>query len=219
MLEIDPLGFLRICVPLLGSLETPVGRRLKMNRRNAARLSRLCACCSWPAATDTAKLPVFPKSYVFDPAPAFSKNLKKPISAERYDLCESGVSAGDRVGRRHVCWPIADATPRIRAEGKSAAVAGRKIAASVQGRPAGCSRPVGDRKHRDVVRWVKFVSPLGGHGNPVTFPYRLRQLGSRRCWVSVIRSQGNSARVRIELVPCSWFSLWYPLLFGPRHGF
>src|SRR5215469_2284656 len=45
------------------------------------------------------------------------------------------------------------------------------------------------------------------------------RLGSRRCWVSVIRSQGNSARVRIELVLCSWFSLWYPLLFGPRHGF
>lgn len=100
-------------VPLLGSLETPVGRRLKINRPNAARLSRLCACCSWPlaAATDTAKLPVFPKGYVFDPRRAFTKNLKKPISRERYDLCESGVSTGDRVGRRHAYWPIADATP------------------------------------------------------------------------------------------------------------
>jgi len=100
-------------VPLLGSLETPVGRRLKINRPNAARLSRLCACCSWPlaAASDTAKLPVFPKGYVFDPRRAFTKNLKKPISRERYDLCESGVSTGDRVGRRHAHWPIADATP------------------------------------------------------------------------------------------------------------
>jgi hypothetical protein len=54
-----------------------------MNCRNAARITVVCLSlgAALAAGTDAGK-PISVKGYVLDSACAFTKNLKKPISAE-----------------------------------------------------------------------------------------------------------------------------------------
>src|SRR5437667_458351 len=70
-----------------------MGRGLKMNCRNAERLALawLLLVAALAAGTDPGK-PISVKGYVLDSACAFTKNLKKPISAECAVACAKAGS-------------------------------------------------------------------------------------------------------------------------------
>src|SRR5258708_40197449 len=105
---------------------------LKMNRRNAARLTfvglLLVACLA--AGIDAGK-PISVKGYVLDSACAFTKGLKKPISAECATACAKGGSplvlltpAGE------IYWPISGETPSTEQNSKLLPFAGQKVVAT-----------------------------------------------------------------------------------------
>lgn len=103
-----------------------------MNRHNAGRLPIACLLlvAALAAATDTGKQSVSVKGYVLDSACAFTKNLKKPISAECAVACAKAGSplvilSDDGV----VHWPIADATPASGQNERLLPFAGQRIAA------------------------------------------------------------------------------------------
>ena len=84
-----------------------------MNRRNTARLTfvYLLLVAALTAGTEAGK-PISVKGYVLDSACAFTKNLKKPISAECAVACaKAGSPLVILSDDGTIYWPIADTTP------------------------------------------------------------------------------------------------------------
>jgi hypothetical protein len=84
-----------------------------MNRSSTARLSwvALLFVCALALGTDAGKS-VSVKGYVLDSACAFTKNLKKPVSAECAVACaKAGSPLVILSDDGTIYWPIADTTP------------------------------------------------------------------------------------------------------------
>ena len=103
-----------------------------MNRNNAARLSVACLLlvAALAVGSDAGKA-ISVKGYVLDSACAFTKNLKKPISAECAVACAKGGSplvilSDDGT----IYWPIADTTPSSGQNERLLPFAGKKVTAS-----------------------------------------------------------------------------------------
>jgi len=109
-----------------------MGRGLKMNCRNAERLALawLLLVAALAAVTDPGK-PISVKGYVLDSACAFTKNLKKPISAECAVACaKAGSPLVILSDDGTIYWPIADTTPASGQNERLLPFAGKKVAAS-----------------------------------------------------------------------------------------
>lgn len=79
------------------------------------------------AATETAKT-VTVKGYVLDSACAFTKSLKKPISAECATACaKAGSPLVIMTPGGTIYWPIADTTPSSSQNDKLLPFAGQKV--------------------------------------------------------------------------------------------
>jgi hypothetical protein len=107
-------------------------RETGMNRRDVASLSFVSLLLAAVLATgsDTGK-PIAVKGYVLDSACAFTKNLKKPISAECAVACAKAGSplvilSDDGI----IYWPIADTTPSSGQNERLLPFAGKKVTAS-----------------------------------------------------------------------------------------
>jgi hypothetical protein len=109
-----------------------MGRSLEMNRDSAAKLLvvGLLFVAALAVGTDTGK-PVSVKGYVLDSACAFTKNLKKPISAECAVACaKAGSPLVILSDEGTVYWPIAETTPSSGQNERLLPFAGKKVAAS-----------------------------------------------------------------------------------------
>src|SRR6266478_9306617 len=103
-----------------------------MNLRNVAKLLVVFGCVVAALAVDSdAGKRVTVKGYVLDSACAFTKGLKKPISAECATACATAgsplvilTSAGA------IYWPIADTTPSSSQNDKLLPFAGQTVTAS-----------------------------------------------------------------------------------------
>jgi len=103
-----------------------------MNRRNAPRLTFVCLLlvAAFAASADAGK-PVTVKGYVLDSACAFTKGLKKPISAECATACaKAGSPLVILTDSGNIYWPIADTTPSSGQNDKLLPFAGQKVTAS-----------------------------------------------------------------------------------------
>jgi hypothetical protein len=109
-----------------------MGRGLKMNCRNAERLALawVLLVAALSAGTDPGK-PISVKGYVLDSACAFTKNLKKPISAECAVACaKAGSPLVILSDDGTIYWPIADTTPASGQNERLLPFAGQKVTAS-----------------------------------------------------------------------------------------
>ena len=109
-----------------------MGRGLKMNCRNAERLALawLLLVAALAAGTDPGKA-ISVKGYVLDSACAFTKNLKKPISAECAAACaKAGSPLVILSDDGTIYWPIADTTPASGQNERLLPFAGQKVTAS-----------------------------------------------------------------------------------------
>jgi hypothetical protein len=107
-------------------------RRLEMNRRSAARLTFVCLLlvAALAVGADAGK-PISVKGYVLDSACAFTKNLKKPISAECAVACaKAGSPLVILADNGTIYWPIADTTPSSGQNEMLLPFAGQKVTAS-----------------------------------------------------------------------------------------
>jgi hypothetical protein len=103
-----------------------------MNRRNAARVAFVCMLlvAALTAGTEAGK-PISVKGYVLDSACAFTKNLKKPISAECAVACaKAGSPLVILSDNGTIYWPIADTTPSSGQNERLLPFAGQKVTAS-----------------------------------------------------------------------------------------
>jgi len=103
-----------------------------MNRRNAARLAFVCLLlvAALTAGTEAGK-PISVKGYVLDSACAFTKNLKKPISAECAVACaKAGSPLVILSDNGTIYWPIADTTPSSGQNERLLPFAGQRVTAS-----------------------------------------------------------------------------------------
>src|SRR6266567_7110614 len=103
-----------------------------MNCRNAERLALawLLFVAALAAGTDPGK-PISVKGYVLDSACAFTKNLKKPISAECAVACaKAGSPLVILSDDGTVYWPIADTTPSSGQNERLLPFAGQRVTAS-----------------------------------------------------------------------------------------
>jgi hypothetical protein len=103
-----------------------------MNLRMAAKvvLPCLAAAAVLAAAADMGKS-VTVKGYVLDSACAFTKNLKKPISAQCAVACaKAGSPLVILADDGTIYWPIADTTPSSGQNEKLLPYAGKKVTAS-----------------------------------------------------------------------------------------
>jgi hypothetical protein len=103
-----------------------------MNRCNAARLAFVCLLLVAALAMGTeAGKPISVKGYVLDSACAFTKNLKKPISAECAVACaKAGSPLVILSDEGTIYWPIADTTPSSGQNERLLPFAGKKVTAS-----------------------------------------------------------------------------------------
>src|SRR5215469_14174741 len=109
-----------------------MGRSLKMNRRSAASVLVVCLLfvAALASSTDAGK-PTSVKGYVLDSACAFTKNLKKPISAECAVACaKAGSPLVILSDDGTIYWPIADTTPSSGQNERLLPFAGKKVTAS-----------------------------------------------------------------------------------------
>jgi hypothetical protein len=82
-------------------------------------------------AAESKKEPVTVKGYVLDSACAFTKNLKKPISAECATACAKAGSPLVILSEDgNLYWPIADTTPSSGQNEKLMPFAGQKVTAT-----------------------------------------------------------------------------------------
>jgi hypothetical protein len=105
---------------------------LKMNRRSAAKLSvvGLLFVAALAAGTEAGK-PISVKGYVLDSACAFTKNLKKPISAKCAVACAKAGSPLVILSQEGtIYWPIAETTPSSGQNERLLPFAGKKVTAS-----------------------------------------------------------------------------------------
>ena len=103
-----------------------------MNRRSAASVLVVCLLlvAALAASTDRGK-PISVKGYVLDSACAFTKNLKKPISAECAVACaKAGSPLVILSDDGTIYWPIADTTPSSGQNERLLPFAGKKVTAS-----------------------------------------------------------------------------------------
>ncbi len=103
-----------------------------MNCHNAERLALACLLlvAALAAGTDAGK-PISVKGYVLDSACAFTKNLKKPISAECAVACaKAGSPLVILSDDGTIYWPIADTTPASGQNERLLPFAGQKVTAS-----------------------------------------------------------------------------------------
>ena len=103
-----------------------------MNRRSAASVLVVCLLfvAALAASTDAGK-PTSVKGYVLDSACAFTKNLKKPISAECAVACaKAGSPLVILSDDGTIYWPIADTTPSSGQNERLLPFAGKKVTAS-----------------------------------------------------------------------------------------
>jgi len=104
----------------------------KMKLNNAIRLGLLSALAFVliGASADAGK-PIVVKGYVLDSACAFTKSLKKPISAECATACaKAGSPLVILTESGKIYWPIADTTPASGQNDKLLPFAGQKVTAS-----------------------------------------------------------------------------------------
>ena len=103
-----------------------------MNLRGAARivLPFVLVVAALAGRTDAGK-PVTVKGYVLDSACAFTKGLKKPISAQCAVACaKAGSPLVILADNGTVYWPIADTTPSSGQNERLLPFAGQRIMAS-----------------------------------------------------------------------------------------
>jgi len=103
-----------------------------MSRRSAARLSVVCLLlvAALAVGSDAGKA-ISVKGYVLDSACAFTKNLKKPISAECAVACaKAGSPLVILSDDGTIYWPIADTTPSSGQNERLLPFAGKKVTAS-----------------------------------------------------------------------------------------
>ena len=103
-----------------------------MNFRNAPKLllALVLAIAALAADKDAGK-PITVKGYVLDSACAFTKSLKKPISAECATACaKAGSPLVILTDSGTIYWPIADTTPSSGQNEKLLPFAGQKVTAS-----------------------------------------------------------------------------------------
>lgn len=103
-----------------------------MSRFSAATLSVVCLLfvAALAVGTDASK-PISVKGYVLDSACAFTKNLKKPISAECAVACaKAGSPLVILSDDGTIYWPIADTTPSSGQNERLLPFAGQKVSAS-----------------------------------------------------------------------------------------
>ena len=103
-----------------------------MNLRNASKalLAAVLAVAALAADKDAGK-PITVKGYVLDSACAFTKGLKKPISAECATACaKAGSPLVILTDSGTIYWPIADTTPSSGQNEKLLPFAGQKVTAS-----------------------------------------------------------------------------------------
>ena len=103
-----------------------------MSLRNAVKMSLgialLSALLAW--SSDAGK-PATVKGYVLDSACAFTKGLKKPISADCATACaKAGSPLVILSDNGTIYWPIADTTPSSGQNDKLLPFAGQKVTAS-----------------------------------------------------------------------------------------
>ena len=103
-----------------------------MNFRNAMRISLAVALAvgvlAW--SSDTGKSTTV-KGYVLDSACAFTKGLKKPISAECATACaKAGSPLVILTDNGTIYWPIADTTPSSGQNDRLLPFAGQKVSAT-----------------------------------------------------------------------------------------
>jgi hypothetical protein len=103
-----------------------------MNRGQVARLSvvGLLFVAALAVGSEAGK-PISAKGYVLDSACAFTKNLKKPISAECSVACaKAGSPLVILSDDGTIYWPIAETTPSSGQNERLLPFAGKKVAAS-----------------------------------------------------------------------------------------
>ena len=103
-----------------------------MNLRSAPKLllASVLAVVALGADKDAGK-PITVKGYVLDSACAFTKSLKKPISAECATACaKAGSPLVILTDSGTIYWPIADTTPSSGQNEKLLPFAGQKVTAS-----------------------------------------------------------------------------------------
>jgi len=102
-----------------------------MNLRKALVLIPILAWTAVIAVGGDAGKPVSVKGYVVDSACAFTKGLKKPLSAECARACgRAGSPLVILADNGTIYWPIADATPASGQNEKLMPFAGQRVAAS-----------------------------------------------------------------------------------------
>jgi hypothetical protein len=102
-----------------------------MNFRNAVKISLAMAMVAGILAwsNDTGKSATI-KGYVLDSACAFTKGLKKPISAECATACaKAGSPLVILTDSGAIYWPIADTTPSSGQNDRLLPFAGQKVTA------------------------------------------------------------------------------------------
>ena len=101
-----------------------------MTLKGKFALACLLLVAALATGSDTGK-PVSVKGYVIDSACAFTKNLKKPISAECAVACaKAGSPLVILSDDGTVYWPIADTTPSSGQNERLLPYAGKKVTAS-----------------------------------------------------------------------------------------
>ncbi len=103
-----------------------------MTLRSALRLLLAFAVVATAlAAISDGGKPITVKGYVVDSACAFTKGLKKPISAQCATACaKAGSPLLILTDDGAIYWPIADTTPAIGQNEKMLPFAGQKVTAS-----------------------------------------------------------------------------------------
>jgi hypothetical protein len=91
----------------------------------------LTVCVALTAVGSDAGKPVSVHGYVLDSACAFTKGLKKPISAECAQACaRAGSPLVILADNGTIYWPIADTTPSAGQNEKLVPFAGQRVTAS-----------------------------------------------------------------------------------------
>ena len=113
-----------------------------MSRRKLLWGFTILVAAVWPLARANGQTATI-KGYVLDSACAFTKNLKKPISAECALACaKAGSPLVILADDGTIYWPISDATPAQGQNGRLMEFAGKRVEATGKVYQRGGSRAV-----------------------------------------------------------------------------
>jgi hypothetical protein len=102
-----------------------------MQKRNVINLALLLSLSLAVFAAETTPKEIAVKGYVLDSACAFTKGLKKPISAECATACaKAGSPLVILTPSGTIYWPIADSTPSSSQNDKLLPFAGKNVSVS-----------------------------------------------------------------------------------------